>query len=192
MPEFIVRSGKYAGKKLALPGVEVLIGRDEVCQIRITSQDVSRQHCLIRMTETGWTVKDLGSQNGTFLNDVPIDAETDLQPGNRVRVGPMVLELTDPAVKPLPRPSAPAAGMTEDDIVDFLSDDEIPVATGDTTIVKAVEATPPPPDDDTATTDVPAGGREREKKFQTIADEAADIIRRHRQMLLEEERDAAG
>jgi FHA domain len=192
MPEFIVRSGKYAGKKFVLPGVEVLIGRDEGCQIRITSQDVSRQHCLIRMTESGWTVKDLGSQNGTFLNEAPTTSESELRPGDRVRVGPMVLELTDPAVKPMPPPTGRAPGTTDDDIADWLSDDEIPVATGDTTIVKAAAVPPPPPDDDTATSDVPAGARERERKFQTIADEAADIIRRHRDMLLQEERDAAG
>lgn len=199
MPEFIVRSGKYDGRKFVLPGVEVLIGRDDGCQIRITSQDVSRQHCLIRMTESGWTVRDLGSQNGTFLNDVPAAAENPLRPGDRVRVGPMVLEFSDPDAQPAPVSAAAtdtatrSASTTDDEIAGWLSDDEIPAASsGDTTIVKAA-AVPPPPQDDTATSiAAEAGGRESEKKFESIAEEAADIIRRHREMVLREERDAAG
>jgi predicted component of type VI protein secretion system len=197
MPEFIVRSGKYDGKKFVLPGAEVLIGRDDGCQIRITSQDVSRKHCLIRLTETGWTMRDLGSQNGTYLNDVLSGSESPLRPGDRLRVGPMVLEFADPSVQATVHSVAAAetatrsASTTDDEIASWLSHDSIPAALGDTTIVRSADA-PPPPEDDTATSIVAREGRDPERKFDTIAEEAADIIRRHKQMLLQEERDAAG
>ena len=193
MPEFIIRSGKYEGKKLQIDGAQVLIGRDDGCQIRITSQDVSRQHCLIRLLESGWVVRDLGSQNGTFFNGIPLDGERALQPGDRVRVGPMVLELSDGAVKSKRTASSQVASAvsstTDDDIADWLSDDEIPSAVGDTTIIKAPVKSPEPetPDDDTATTDLPTGLPEPERKFATTAEEAADIIRRHHESLADDE-----
>ena len=193
MPEFIIRSGKYEGKKLQLDVAQVLIGRDDGCQIRITSQDVSRQHCLIRLLESGWVVRDLGSQNGTFFNGVPLDGERAIHPGDQVRVGPMVLELSDGAVKSKRTASSKVASgvssTTDDDIADWLSDDEIPSAVGDTTIVKSPVKPPESetPDDDTATTDLPAGLPEPERKFATTAEEAADIIRRHHESLADDE-----
>jgi predicted component of type VI protein secretion system len=174
--------------------VEVLIGRDDGCQIRITSQDVSRQHCLIRMTEAGWTVRDLGSQNGTYLNDVPTSQESRIGAGDRLRIGPMVLELADPDMQPAAVPATTSAetatrsaSTTDDEIASWLSDDEIPAALlGDTTIIKSAEVTLPA-GEDTATSDVPPAAPTKERKFQSIAEEAADIIRRHQEMMMREE-----
>jgi pSer/pThr/pTyr-binding forkhead associated (FHA) protein len=39
--------------------------------------------------DDGWTVRDLGSRNGTFLNDEQIEAESPLQAGDELRVGPL-------------------------------------------------------------------------------------------------------
>lgn len=92
MPELILRSGKRSGKRIALPLGEAVVGRDEGCRIRLTSSDVSRQHCRIRCTKDEMIVFDLGSRNGTYINDIPIRTPTPLRPGDLLRVGPFLFQ----------------------------------------------------------------------------------------------------
>lgn len=93
MPELILRSGKRAGRRIPLPDGEVIIGRDEEgCRIRLTSSDVSRQHCRLRCRTDGVVVTDLGSRNGTFINETRINEPTALAPGDLLRVGPFVFQ----------------------------------------------------------------------------------------------------
>jgi pSer/pThr/pTyr-binding forkhead associated (FHA) protein len=89
----ILRSGKRAGKRIPLPGAEVVIGRDEGCHIRLTSPDVSRRHCMLRCNGDEVVAADLGSRNGTHVNDVPIKGPTPLRPGDRLRVGPFLFQV---------------------------------------------------------------------------------------------------
>ncbi|MAG94612.1 MAG: hypothetical protein CMJ48_12815 [Planctomycetaceae bacterium] len=170
MPSFIFQSGKHRGKKFRLPASELLIGRDDECQIRLgTASDVSRRHCRVMVTDAGVVVRDLGSRNGTFVNDVSIHSETELNPGDLLRIGPMVLQLTGGGVK---KPQAKGAGASasENDIADWLSDDDIQVERkeSDTTII-----TSPP-------AQLPQKKEEPPKpQFRSLAEEAKDIIRRH-------------
>ena len=70
----VVQTGKFKGKKIKVAGSEVLIGRDDDAGIRIGSDDVSRQHCLLTPRDNGVTVRDLdldedsqnSSQSSTF------------------------------------------------------------------------------------------------------------------------------
>ena len=178
MPEFIIQSGKHSGRRLLLDNSRIVIGRDDLCQIRISSNDVSRQHCLVMLTEGGWVARDLGSQNGTFVNEVQIAGESQLAPGDKLRVGPMVLELADPEANTRKRAEADKSGTTDDDIVGWLAETEEVAGSGDTTIIKAQPEEVP--DDDTSETKVPPATRQT---FESVAEEAADIIRRHREML---------
>ena len=93
MAEFIILSGKHSGKRLTLSGEEAVIGRDDDCQVRLTSQEISRRHCRIVMTGETIVVTDLGSRNGTFINDIAIQSETLLRPGDVLQVGPMRLQI---------------------------------------------------------------------------------------------------
>jgi hypothetical protein len=168
MHALIVNTGKHKGKKIELPDKEIIIGRDENSFIRMTSTDVSRQHCSLTPTTKGLLVRDLGSQNGTIVNNVKIEAETLLQPGDKLQIGPIHFELAGA------RPVKPVPGLDED-IFGWLSESDtatdLPNAS-DTTIVKASQpAAPPPP--------------EKKQVFKSIAEEARDIIRRHRESLEE-------
>jgi len=172
MHSLVVQTGKHKGKKIVLPEREVIIGRDEVSFIRMTSADVSRQHCSLTPTDKGLLVRDLGSQNGTIVNNVRIESETLLQPGDLLQIGPIQFELAG---------GRPAKSAGDDDIFGWLSESdtatEFPNAS-DTTIVKASQpASPaaPPPE--------PA-----RPKFKTVAEEARDIIRRHRESLEKNEK----
>lgn len=132
MPELLIKSGVHQGKRLVLPQPEVIIGREKECQIRIGSSDVSRQHCRLFVTEEGILIRDLGSQNGTVVNDVTIEGEVLLKAGDEIRVGPMIFQI--PAKRKaqtkivIPtEPAAPTnkANASDDDILDWLSKDEI-------------------------------------------------------------------
>ena len=93
MHSLIVQTGKHKGKKIVLPDSEVIIGREETSFIRMTSTDVSRQHSSLTPTDKGLLVRDLGSQNGTIVNNVRIEAETLMQPGDLLQIGPILFEL---------------------------------------------------------------------------------------------------
>ena len=69
---------------------EVLIGRDDGCDIQISSRAISREHCVIERTDTGLVLKDLDSSSGTFVDGKKIDS-TALTSGMEARVGPAIL-----------------------------------------------------------------------------------------------------
>ncbi|MCH8830076.1 MAG: FHA domain-containing protein [Planctomycetes bacterium] len=92
MAEFIILSGKHSGKRLTLSGEEAVIGRDDDCQVRLTSQEISRRHCRIVMTGETIVVTDLGSRNGTKVNGVRCQSKW-LMPGDVVSVAKHRYEL---------------------------------------------------------------------------------------------------
>jgi predicted component of type VI protein secretion system len=66
---------------------EVAIGRDPYCDVYVDNPGVSRQHFKLDHGETGeWRVTDLGSANGTYLNDRPVKVGT-LRDGDVVQFG---------------------------------------------------------------------------------------------------------
>lgn len=69
------------------------IGRAPECELRIEDTYASQEHARIFGRNGGWYVEDLGSTNGTFVNEQRLVAPALLQPGDRVRVGTTVLEL---------------------------------------------------------------------------------------------------
>jgi pSer/pThr/pTyr-binding forkhead associated (FHA) protein len=186
MTELIVQSGKHQGRRLRFTDADITIGRDDTCEIRLTSAEVSKQHCRVRIAGGALFVRDLGSSNGTFVNDVRIAEETRLQPGDRLRIGPMLLQVPAVTAKPADvRPGGKKSKpLSEDDIASWLTDetDHGEVSSADTTVIQTSAApaarSPAPPAGPPAAAAVSAGAHEDEKKFRTIADEAADIIRR--------------
>ena len=69
---------------------EVLIGRDDGCDIQISSRAISREHCVIERTESGLLLKDLDSSSGTFVDGEKIESMA-LLSGMEARVGPAIL-----------------------------------------------------------------------------------------------------
>jgi pSer/pThr/pTyr-binding forkhead associated (FHA) protein len=72
------------GPEIPLTG-EVSVGRSEESSLRIVEGSPSRKHALISVAEDAVTVQDLGSTNGTFVNDKRIDSKVKLNTGDRVR-----------------------------------------------------------------------------------------------------------
>lgn len=64
----------------------VTVGRDPACDVLLSSPTVSRRHALVFPDGEGWTVRDLGSGNGTFLDARRVD-EARLPNGVAIRFG---------------------------------------------------------------------------------------------------------
>jgi two-component system, cell cycle response regulator len=79
--------GPELGKKYVLTERELSIGRDEKNDIRVDLDNVSRRHCTVTTKDARFYVNDLGSTNGTYLNDEEIKQEQVLRSGDLVKVG---------------------------------------------------------------------------------------------------------
>src|SRR3954463_7074319 len=85
--------GSEAGRQLPLDSV-VDIGREPSLPLHLDADtQVSRRHARIAVQGGQVLVEDLGSTNGTYVNDQPISAPRTLNPGDKVRIGLTVLEL---------------------------------------------------------------------------------------------------
>jgi pSer/pThr/pTyr-binding forkhead associated (FHA) protein len=69
------------------------IGRAEACAIRLSDTYVSQMHARLYGQDGAWYVEDLGSTNGTFLNDHKVVQPVEVHAGDVVKVGKTVLEL---------------------------------------------------------------------------------------------------
>jgi pSer/pThr/pTyr-binding forkhead associated (FHA) protein len=69
------------------------IGRAAECELRIDDTYVSQQHARIFDRGGNWYVADLGSTNGTFVNEQKLVAPAMLTPGDKVRIGTTTVEL---------------------------------------------------------------------------------------------------
>ncbi len=67
-------------------GATATIGRSSGNDIHIPEQHVSRQHAVVRYTDGIFMISDLGSANGTFVNDEQITEEFPLFSGDKIRL----------------------------------------------------------------------------------------------------------
>lgn len=71
---------------------ETLLGRDPDCHVTIPDGSVSNRHARIYHSDGEWYVEDLGSTNGTYMNERPLTHPIVLRPGDTVSLGRSVLE----------------------------------------------------------------------------------------------------
>jgi two-component system cell cycle response regulator len=82
----VVLYGDDLGKKHNLDAPSILIGRSNKSDIQIDQESVSRNHAKIMNTGKSVIVRDLGSTNGTYVNDELID-EYVLRDGDLIKIG---------------------------------------------------------------------------------------------------------
>jgi hypothetical protein len=123
-------------------------------------------------------VRDLGSRNGTFVNGKPIAGEVVLHPGDLLVIGPMGLRVPGQDADAAESKSAPRVKKSKSG---KLSDDDIQAWLG-------LGSDDVRSDSDTAVIESPAPAAPVEaipapaRRFRTVAEEAADIIRRHQEL----------
>jgi pSer/pThr/pTyr-binding forkhead associated (FHA) protein len=91
-----VTEGKESGKRLSVDA-DLLIGRTAPAEDGRLGDDpeISRRHARVSRGADGeLTIEDLGSANGTFVNEERIDGPRTLEPGDVVRMGRTVLQVT--------------------------------------------------------------------------------------------------
>lgn len=75
-------------KPVPLVGEKLAVGRSSTAEISFPEDaGLSRQHFIIEPDGEDWTVQDLGSKNGTYVNNIPLKARLVLQPGDRITAG---------------------------------------------------------------------------------------------------------
>ena len=66
---------------------EIFIGRDPSCDFSLDDTTISLRHCKLSFHHKQWWAEDLGSTNGTLLNQVPIENPVILADGDEIGVG---------------------------------------------------------------------------------------------------------
>ena len=77
-----------------LPGHAIIIGRSKRVDLPITDRILSRKHCSIIPMDSGFSIVDLKSQNGTFVNGERID-KADLEYDDVIEIGETVMVILD-------------------------------------------------------------------------------------------------
>jgi diguanylate cyclase (GGDEF)-like protein len=81
------------GRRIQLEGERYTLGRDPDCAVPLERDSVSRQHASLVRGEGGrWRVRDLGSTNGTRVNEQLIEGEVHLKDGDQIRLGDVVFK----------------------------------------------------------------------------------------------------
>lgn len=91
-----VLSGSLAGRTFPLNQSPITVGRDPASHISISDETTSWRHAMFKQEDMKWFIRDLGSSNGTFLNDKHLEANQPhpIQAGDRLKFGDTLLEVT--------------------------------------------------------------------------------------------------
>jgi pSer/pThr/pTyr-binding forkhead associated (FHA) protein len=85
-------SPDLVGRRYPLERV-TLIGREVDSTAVLPDPRVSAHHARLMSRNGDWWLEDLGSMNGTFVDEVPVAAATLVDPGAQLRFGPVVARL---------------------------------------------------------------------------------------------------
>jgi diguanylate cyclase (GGDEF)-like protein len=94
-PCLVLYSGPDAGQPFALDPGELVAGRSPECALCFDHPAVSRRHAELRVSEEAVELHDLGSANGTLVNDELLTGPRVLRNGDVVRLGLLVLRYYD-------------------------------------------------------------------------------------------------
>lgn len=87
--------GPELGRRIALRQSEALeIGRQPTCDFPIDQESVSRRHARIVWSNESWHAVDLGSTNGTYVNDEMITDRV-LRDGDQIKIGRAILKFLE-------------------------------------------------------------------------------------------------
>jgi DNA-binding NtrC family response regulator len=97
--ELIVLNGLHAGQRVSLDHTTFTVGKGDDCGLVLADPTVSRNHFAIEQTGGAFIIRDRGSMNGTWIEDLRI-REAWLRPGTVIRAGEVQLRF-DPVFKPI-------------------------------------------------------------------------------------------
>ena len=81
------------GSQIPITHWENVIGRSKSCDVSVNLSTVSRNHAVLTRYDDGsWTISDVGSKAGTFVNDRPVEICA-LRPTDRINIGGVEMQL---------------------------------------------------------------------------------------------------
>ncbi len=83
------------GKRMALSPDGSVIGRSRDCDVVVSDASVSRHHAQVQANGDGWVVSDLGSTNGTRVNERPVNGAEPVHGGDWITVGSVELQFEE-------------------------------------------------------------------------------------------------
>jgi pSer/pThr/pTyr-binding forkhead associated (FHA) protein len=89
----VLTEGPLRGTTLPLGSSAVLIGRAPSCTLVLDDDYSSSQHARVFQQDGRWYVEDLGSTNGTFVDDRKVSGTVEVRSGTPIRIGQSVIEL---------------------------------------------------------------------------------------------------
>ena len=134
--QLVVVQGRSANETLKIGAGVMTVGRQQDCQLRIASSQVSRKHCQIFEKKGLLLVKDLGSSNGTLVNGKKIVDQRVLEPGDELTVGSVKFRIerledtvlmpgaSHPPASPKPGDTSIAGAIGEEDDLIEMEEDE--------------------------------------------------------------------
>lgn len=110
MITIVFSAGPHAGQRIELDR-EKTFGRAG-CDVILDDPEVSRRHLVLRPTDAGVQVEDLGSSNGTLVDGQRIAEAVSVGHGGAIRLGASALTVEVPAAQQAPEPTMPASAPT--------------------------------------------------------------------------------
>ncbi|MBN2723198.1 MAG: GGDEF domain-containing protein [Deltaproteobacteria bacterium] len=81
------------GRKVEISSEKPLvIGRHPDCELQLNDDSVSRRHAMVEFSSSGCIISDLGSTNGTYLNESVIRRKMKIENGAKIRIGQVLLK----------------------------------------------------------------------------------------------------
>jgi serine/threonine protein kinase/pSer/pThr/pTyr-binding forkhead associated (FHA) protein len=102
----LVLQGPNAGQRLPLEGDKIILGRNPYCQVMINHTSVSREHAHILKADGKYFIADLGSRNGTYVNNKPVAGQLELRNGYRIRISDFECVFVDSSASEVSGPEA--------------------------------------------------------------------------------------
>jgi pSer/pThr/pTyr-binding forkhead associated (FHA) protein/ketosteroid isomerase-like protein len=88
--KIVIQKGPNAGSEIDLTDDEITLGREKSNSLQIDDRALSRSHARMVKTSSGYTLQDLGSTNGTFVNGSAVSALYPLKNGDVISIGETV------------------------------------------------------------------------------------------------------
>lgn len=119
--QLIIKKGPGVGRVVELTQAEITIGRESTASLHIDDRALSRAHARLTQSGSGYTVQDLGSTNGTYVNGKPISGAYTLINGDIISLGEVVdLEFRKVTVGSDPNATFVMPAPKKDDVTEVL------------------------------------------------------------------------
>ncbi len=104
LASLLIRNGTFKGKRLPVKVPIVNIGRADFNDVVLADPSVSTSHAKLQRRDGVWMLSDVGSTNGTFVENERVAGEVPLSPGTTVRFGEVAV-LWEPFDQPVSKPA---------------------------------------------------------------------------------------